>query len=225
MGGTQVFFPSTPPVLNGTSIVFPPPGDADKAMVMPLVGAGVIGAADTYSVAITLNLTRLARQSCQSAECAADHDPGLTLSDGNYLVGAYAEDNNNGSAVPVTLIDAGGASTSSRILSPAVFANAGYPSIGSAFDVTVTFTVAPGETSGTVGFYGSSGQYSEIPRALDATAGLAFILEREQDGEQYQINWMTIDGVLVPEPATFALAGAALLGVAVTRRRKATIHT
>ncbi len=218
--GSKVFFPTTPPVLDGTSLVFGPDGNSLKLMVVPLIDAGTYGPTDTVSIALRLSITRLVCSSCGVA--SYDFDPNFLISDGTHLVGALTADNDNGSALGASFVDAGTSGTS-RDLSAPVFTDAGYPDIGTAFDVTLLFTIAPGVTTTEITYFGKTGNASVFTRALNPAAGLSFVFLRDLDahigGEQYQINSLTMPNA-VPAPQTLALALLALAGLAAARRRK-----
>ncbi len=215
--GSSVFFPTTEPVLSGTSLVFGPDANSLKLLVMPLAIAGAYSPTDTVSISLNWNITRLACDNCGVANY--DFDPNFLISDGTYMVGALTADNDSGSALGASFVDSGTSGTLRQLSAP-LFTGAGYPGIGEAFDVSMLFTIAPGVTSTQISYFGKTGVVSEVTRALNPAAGLSFVFLRDLDGhlggEQYQINTLTV----VPEPPTLVLALVGLTIGSLCRRRQ-----
>ena len=99
----SVSFPTAPPTVSGTSIIFGSTTVSDeKLFVVPLFPAGTFSASDAVAISVAINLTRLACiGSTAAVSCAdgvVDFDPHSLLGDGTNLVGAITGDNNGGSS-------------------------------------------------------------------------------------------------------------------------------
>lgn len=110
-----------------------------------------------------------------------------------------------------------GGLTSSQV----IFTNAGYPAIGSSFEVNPDFILDTGTTLD-LSFIG--GQATAGLQGLFRSAPTDFVLLKEGDpGAQYQINSLTISSpALVPIPPSVYLFGSGLPGlIGIARRKKA----
>jgi len=56
-------------------------------------------------------------------------------------------------------------------------------------------------------------------QSLNLENGLSFVLLRDDNGEQIQINSLAVN--VIPEPTTLALISLALAGIGYGRKRKA----
>lgn len=195
----NVSFPTLQPTLSGTSLVFGT-GSApySKLLVLPLFPAGTLDTTSPTTVSVSINLTRLA--CVTNFGCAGgieDSDHTFALGDGYNLVSGAASDGYNGAGTIIEYSDLG--NTAEITYNLIVFTDAGYPAIGSAFDVNLLFTLDTATTIN-LSFLGGSGSHSGL-LGLDRSAAIDFVFLSENDpGEQYQINSITISSPAIPSP-------------------------
>ena len=195
----NVSFPTLQPTLSGTSLVFGT-GSApySKLLVLPLFPAGTLDTTSPTTISVSINFTRLA--CVTSFGCAGgidDSDHNSALGDGSILLSGAAADGFGGTGTIRVYGDLG--ITASPISSQIIFTNAGYPPIGSAFDVNLLFTL-DNTTTLDMSFLGGSALTSDI-RGLDRSAAIDFVFLSENDaGEQHQINSITISSPAIPSP-------------------------
>jgi PEP-CTERM motif len=221
-------FPSVQPKLSDTSLIFEW-GTSHGPPLMNLVRYGVnsdgtlqpIGDA---TISATWNLTRLACIGfCAGGDdgtTQSDWDAHFFLSDGTRMFGFALSDGNNGSLTVLRDADAGSTGVS-RVIDGVIEQGFGFPAIGSAVDVNVSFTLHDGSLTGRFQSLGIDRSWTWVD-TLSRTTDLALLLAQDNDsGERYQVNYLQFpDTAAVPEPTTVALVGAALLGIAAARRRK-----
>jgi hypothetical protein len=218
----NVSFPTLTPTLNGTSLVFGTGATVryQKLLELPLFPAGSLSTTSPTSISISINLTRL--PCVTSAGCAGgedDSDHHFALGDGTNLVGGAASDGIGGAGTASTYTDRGDSAglTSGQV----IFTNAGYPAIGSSFDVNLDFTLDTGTTMD-LSFLG--GQETAGLQGLFRFAPIDFVFLKEGDpGEQYQVNTLAITSdalSAVPIPPALWLFGSGLLGLIGVARRK-----
>jgi hypothetical protein len=218
----NVSFPTLTPTLNGTSLVFGTGASVryQKLLELPLFPAGSLSTSSPTTISISINLTRL--PCVTSAGCAGgveDSDHHFALGDGTNLVGGAASDGIGGAGTASAYTDRGNSAglTSSQV----IFTNAGYPAIGSSFEVNLDFTLDT-TTTMDLSFLGGLGTagFPEMFRA----APIDFVFLKEGDpGEQYQINFLTITSdalTVVPIPPALWLFGSGLLGLIGMSRKK-----
>ena len=220
LGSAWVTFPTIQPTVSGDSLMFGQNGSLAKLMVLNLSDAGVVLGYDQHLM-VKVNLTRLPC-TIQNAKCAQsqsqDFDPRVLLGDGTYLLGGNIGDNDNGHGTAHEMFDSG--TLGVPISSSALFTNAGFPAIGSVVEAYFDFMIGGTLTTMGMAFNAGSGTYT-FANSLSIGTDLSLVLLKDnEDGERYQVNFVTIDvRSQVPEPATLVLVGAALLGAAATRRR------
>lgn len=183
----DVSFPTTTPVVSGTSLQFGPGAAAhEKLLVLPILPSGT----GPITVIVSMNLTRLP---CVS-DCAggdADHDPLVTLGDGSNLIGIQFSD--NGDAFADLLMDQG---TTGNRTQHASIGPINQPAIGESFDVEVEFVLDESYTGLHCRFRWSlCGYGEETTYPLNNDQAINFVFMRNNDlGEQYQINTLSISG-------------------------------
>jgi hypothetical protein len=221
LGSAWVTFPTIQPTLSGDSLMFGQNGSLAKLMVLNLSGAGVALDYEQHFL-VTVNFTRLPC-STRNARCAQsqaqDFDPYVLLGDGSHLLGGTVSDNGNGQGVAQELVDVGtvGAPISSSVL----FTDAGFPAIGAVVEAHFDFTIGAALTTMRMGFNSGSATHT-FANSLGIGSGQNLVLLKDnEDGERYQVNFVTLEvRSQAPEPATLALVGASLFGIAATRRRR-----
>ena len=220
-------FPSVQPTLQGTSLIFaygagqgPPLPNLIRYRVN---AGGAVAPIGDVTISAIWNVTRLACNGfCAAGDngsTASDWDPRFYLSDGSTMLGFGLGDSNNGSLDAISDNDDGsyGRDTSSYWTEPGT----GYPAIGGSLSVALSFTLHDSSTTGRIQYLGMDRSWT-WSNALVRSSSLALMLAQDNDsGERLQVNWLQLPGAsTVPEPATLALVGAALLGAAATTRRR-----
>ncbi len=211
---SAVTFPTIQPTLNGSSLVFGPGGQFVKLMVVDLPAVGIVLGVE-QPLTVTVNFTRLAAASGQPW----DFDPYIFVGDGSYLLGASIADNISGAGTAQEFADSG--TSGSYISSTVVFGDAGYPPIDGTVEVDFAFKFGGTVADMTMAFGAGSGSHT-FSRTLNVASGLDLILLKDNDGgEQYQVNFITLDAPsTAPEPSTLSIALLGLAGLAATRRRR-----
>ena len=214
-------FPTLTPTLNGTSLVFGTGASVryQKLLELSLFPAGSLSTSSPTTISISINLTRL--PCVTSTGCAGgsaeDSDHHFALGDGTNLVGGAASDGLGGAGTASYYTDRGNSAglTSDQV----IFTNAGYPAIGSSFEVNLDFTL---DTNTTMDLAFLGGQETTGFPGMFRAAPIDFIFLKEGDpGEQYQINSLTISSpALVPIPPALWLFGSGLLGLVGVARKK-----
>ena len=218
----NVSFPTLNPTLNGTSLVFGTGATVryQKLLVLPLFPSGSLSTSSPTTISVSVNVTRLACDT--SAGCAGgeqDSDHHFALGDGVNLVGGAASDGIGGAGTISVYSDNGDSAglTSGQV----VFSNAGYPTIGSSFDINMVFTL---DTTTSIDLSFLDGQETATGlQGLNRATSIDFVFLKEGDpGEQYQINSLSFTSdALVPIPPALYLFGSGLLGLIGIARRKA----
>ncbi len=214
-------FPTQAPTLNGTSLLFGPSqmGFA-KLITVDLTGLLTPNPQGQINFQTTIGLTRLP---CIGASCAGgsqDWDAQLYLGDGINLFGGDLGDNAPGAYSEETT-DAGDV-----IATPTgnlVFGTSQFPAIGESTELTLAFTLRPGNSNVTISAFGQSADFGPS-FALDLTRPLALAFVRDNDnGEQYQVNFIQINYPnRAPEPGSAALLCGAAFALLVAGRARRT---
>ncbi len=215
-------FPSVQPTIAGSSIVFewgtshgPPWMNLIRYHVNP--GQALPPTGDV-SVSAIWNITRLSCEGWCSAG-SGDWDPYFALSDGSTMVGFGLTDNGDGSIMGVTDVDLG-PSGSNRV-SHWQNSNLGYPSIGDALTVALTFTLHDVGLTAEIEYLGIVTTWTTA-FTLSRTNQLALVFSQDNDsGERYQVNYVQFpDATEITEPSTVVLLGLGIAGLAAARHRK-----
>ena len=156
---------------------------------------------------IAVNLTRL----------SADSDLHLVIGNGTLMLGAVFSDNNGGQLLSTSLADNG--SSIARLSLDTMVSGTGFPNIFDSEDLLLHFLFSDTQTIMEASVLGTTESFTwDEVLSID---NLSFNLLRDNDGgEQYQLNWISVESVSVPEPGTLALLGIGLLGMGAVRRRK-----
>jgi hypothetical protein len=216
---------STITSLSGTSLIFGPlnvsANQFEKLVSLPLDSLGQWSDVDGVVVTASLNLTRLSCSAVFGDNCGPeDHDVTIALGNGTQIVGSQVGEGSNGSIFLDQYTDQGphGARTAHNLQSQ----NTGFPAIGSAYDVTTTFTL--GASSTMVATTLLSGNSAATGNVLGRPANLTFHLMRDNgQGERYQLNSLTITSdslTPVPVPAGLLLFTSGLLSLLLPRHRR-----
>jgi hypothetical protein len=144
----------------------------------------------------------------------------LYLGDGINLFGGDLGDNAPGAYSEETT-DAGDV-----IATPTgnlVFGTSQFPAIGESTELTLAFTLRPGNSNVTISAFGQSADFGPS-FALDLTRPLALAFVRDNDnGEQYQVNFIQINYPnRAPEPGSAALLCGAAFALLVAGRARRT---
>jgi hypothetical protein len=157
---------------------------------------------------------------------SSDWDPSIGLSDGTVISGALLADNNDGEGFAVSFLDSVDVaevrcdlSCNGRMLR-SEFDSAGYPEIGQAVDISLTFEFELTATIIELSYLGSSARF-QSQRTLDPTMALSFMLiGDERQRESYQVNTLSFEGIsTAPEPTTTALLALGLLSAGFAGKR------
>lgn len=212
LANPAVSFPTLPPTPLGDSIVFGPEDNFPVVMRWDLFSAGTMTAGSaTSSVTVNLSTTRN----------STDWDMAFGLWDGtNYSALMPAHDGTR-------LVDNTGA------ISDGIHYNDGIITfnpravtlgIGESAEFTIEYILANGLT--TLNFSGLGLTQSFVDTTFDRTSALSLLVTKQSLSEMVQIDAISVQSDLIdgpvptPEPSTFILLGAGLLGLCAVGRKK-----
>ena len=216
----DIVFPTRPPALAGTSILFES-GTVfgEQLFVLPLFAAGTFSAGSpAVDISVSITVTRRTR----TIDFPLDNDFYLHVGDGSASVFFLAQDNiffagdgeGTGNAGDATLA----ATTFANQSLERLFVDAGYPPVGGSFTVTADFTLDASSSSVSGAFGTGSGSNTISLAALDRSQELSFIFGADNERERYQVDSLTITSS-VPEPSVLALTLTGIAAVLGRRRR------
>lgn len=195
VGHPLAAFPTTAPAVIGSSVRFAA-GGADHAVLLRLS----LPSANSSSIAFSVDLTRLG---------SGDWDPFVGVADGVRVLAGAVGDNVNGQGAANFSADQG---TVAPLLQPGtvLFQNAGFPGEGQSVTARFLFSRLGDSTRMDFSFGAAAGTHA-FPWALGSNIDLVLIRDNDEE-EAYQLDSITLDAALVPEPGTWALV---VLGLAV----------